>query len=462
MKYTKIVCTIGPASENVDKLKKMVAGGMDVARLNFSHGSYQNHKLLMNNVRAVSKLYGRPVGIMQDLQGPKIRIGELKAPVTVKAGEDVILGKGGLPVQFDLSKIVRAGQQVLIDDGLIELRVVKVLAKAIQCKVVLGGTIISHKGINVPESKTNFSVFTAKDKKDLTFGLQNDVDYVAMSFVRSAKDILEVKSFIKKKLKKGKAAPWVIAKIEKAQAIKELNRIIKASDAIMVARGDLGIEAAPEMVPVYQKQIIAACLRANKPVVVATQMLDSMMRNPRPTRAETSDVSNAVFDHTDAVMLSGESAFGKYPVEAVTTMTKIVRAAEASYFDNVALKKNPNVNETIREAVKVAKKHHLPIVLFSESPSLALMLSNLRQEIPVFAYSVSEESSRKLTLVWSVHPHVLKGKLDSFDIDQLWQKITLDLQKRYKFRGQKEALFMVLAPISKRGIYISAQLKKIA
>jgi pyruvate kinase len=462
MKYTKIVCTIGPASEKAEMLNKMVASGMDVARLNFSHGTYENHKMLMENVRAVSKKQGRPVAIMQDLQGPKIRIGDLKAPATVKAGEVVVLGRGGLPVQFDLSKIVKTGQRVLIDDGLIELKVQKVLTKAIQCSVVLGGTIISHKGINVPESKTNFSVFTAKDKKDLVFGLRNSVDYVAMSFVRSAKDILEVKTFINKRLKKGKSAPWVVAKIEKTQAIRDLNKIIRAADAIMVARGDLGIEAAPEMVPVYQKQIIRACLAANKPVIVATQMLDSMMRNPRPTRAETSDVSNAVFDHADCVMLSGESAFGKYPLEAVSTMNKIIKAAEVSYFDNFALRKNSNVNETIRQAIKVAKKHRSPIVLFADSPSLALMLSNLRQEIPLFAYSSDSSVARKLALVWGINPYALEAKIDGSKLDLVWETVSSDLTKRFKFKRQTDVLFMVLAPLSRKGIYISAQLKKIA
>ena len=456
MKYTKIICTIGPASEKIETLKEMILKGMNVARLNFSHGTYDNHAMLISNVREASRVTGRHVGILQDLQGPKIRLGELKQPTEIKAGQIITLGKKGFPVQYDLSKILKAGQSVLVDDGLIELRVLKVLPGAIQCEVVLGGTLISHKGINVPESKTNFSVFTEKDKKDLLFGLKQNVDLVAMSFVRKAKDITEVRSFIKKNLKKGQKVPWIIAKIEKTQAIPEIDKIIAVSDAIMIARGDLGIEAPAEMVPVYQKEIIQKCMQAQKPVVVATQMLDSMMRNPRPTRAEASDVSNAVFDHTDCVMLSGESAFGNYPVQSVAIMNKLIVAAEQSVFDIVPLRKGKDVSQVVRQAVQAAKRHKAVIVVHADSPELPIAISNLRQEIPIFTYASSEVLG-KLSMVWGVYSYSYENGTKN-----VWEDIETDLKKRYKLAPGTKAVFIGFSKRGKRAAYLSAQLKKIA
>jgi pyruvate kinase len=456
MKYTKIICTIGPASEKVEMLKKMVSGGMNVARLNFSHGTYDNHAMLIRNVREVSRLTGHHVGILQDLQGPKIRLGELKKPVTVTPGQVITLGKKGLPVQYDLSKIVKSGQSVLVDDGLIELKVLKVSPGSIQCEIVTGGVMISHKGINVPESKTNFSVFTEKDKKDLLFGLKQGVDFVAMSFVRKAADIKEVKAFIKKHLKKNQIMPWVIAKIEKTQAIPEIDKIIAASDAIMIARGDLGIEAPAEMVPVYQKTIIKKCLEVEKPVIVATQMLDSMMRNPRPTRAEASDVSNAVFDHADCVMLSGESAFGKYPLESVAIMNKLVRSAEQSVFDDVSIRKAKNVSPMVKQAAKTAKRRKAALVIHANTPELPLAISNLRQEIPIYTYA-SSESLGKLSLIWGINANLFEG-----DSEDIWADIQKDLKKKYKLPVGTKAVFIGFLKSGKRAAYLSAQLKKIA
>jgi pyruvate kinase len=418
MKLTKIVCTIGPASESVDVLRELISSGMNVARLNFSHGTYPNHKLLMKNVRQVSKELKRPIGLLQDLQGPKIRMGELKEPVTVKSGEQVILGKGGLPVQYDLSQIVGVDQRVLIDDGLVELRVLEVKPKALVCEVVQGGLIISKKGINVPESNTEFSVFTPKDKKDLEFGLKNNVDFVAMSFVRTAGDIVEVKQFIKKHLPKGAAAPWVIAKIEKTQAVRNIDAIIEVTDGIMVARGDLGIEAQEEMVPIYQKQIIRKCLEAKKPVIVATQMLDSMMRNPRPTRAEVADVANATLDNTDAVMLSGESAYGKFPRESVKKMAAIVVAAEGSLAELQPYRKIGVEDKVLKEAITIASKKRTPIVFKSNSTDLAIQISNARQDVSIFVLTENEEVARKMVLLRGVRPVIVSSdvmKAKTFD-----------------------------------------------
>ncbi len=462
MKYTKIVCTIGPASEKKEILLQMARAGMDVARLNFSHGTYANHKMLMKNIRSASKLLSKPIAILQDLQGPKIRVGELKKPLKLKEGGKVLLGRGGIPVQYDLSKIVIPGQSILIDDGLIELRTEKISKGAVFCTVKTGGTIISHKGINVPESKTEFSVFTPKDRKDLAFGLENGVDMVAMSFVRTAADILEVKNFIRSRLARsggkagGRAAPLVIAKIEKAQAIKNLDKIVAVSDGIMVARGDLGIEASEEKVPVYQKVMIKKCLAAQKPVIVATQMLDSMIRNPRPTRAEVSDVANAVLDHADATMLSGESAFGKYPLESVKAMARIIKATEKSYFDLVSLKRNFAQNPVIYEAVSMAKKAKAPIVVLSPLGETAKAISNLRQEMKIFAVSPSAEAVRKMALLWGVSGHIFEGKISE-------KKAAAEILAALKGRGVLEnatkAVFVLAKVSGKKERLVSAQVK---
>lgn len=333
MKRTKIICTIGPASENSKILTKMIQNGMDIARLNFSHGTYTNHKLLIKNIRIVAKKMHKKVEILQDLQGPKIRIGELKKPVTIKKNQAVVIGKN-FDLDFDISTTVKKGDRILIEDGLMEIKVTGVKGKLITCKVINGGKVQSHKGVNLPDSKVKFPIITEKDIADLQFGLKNGVDYVALSFVGSDKDIIQMKKLIKKYLSTGKKKPLIVAKIERRDGVKNFNKILKQTDVVMVARGDLGVEMPDWDVPVMQKDIIAKCRKARKPVIVATQMLDSMIRNPRPTRAEVSDVANAVIDRADAVMLSGESASGKYPVEAVMEMRRIIEDTEASPYDD--------------------------------------------------------------------------------------------------------------------------------
>ncbi len=462
MKYTKIVCTIGPASQGKEILTQMAKAGMDVARLNFSHGTHANHKMLMQNIRSASAAAGKPIAILQDLQGPKIRIGELKKLAALKPGEKIILGKGGMPVQYDLSKIVSPGQSILIDDGLIELRAINISRGAVLCEVKTGGVVISHKGVNVPESKTDFSVFTAKDKQDLAFGLKNGVDMVAMSFVRAASDILEVKKFMKKMLGK-KEAPWVIAKIEKLQAIKNLDEIISAADAIMVARGDLGIEASEEKVPVYQKIMIKKCLAAKKPVIVATQMLDSMMRNPRPTRAEVSDVATAVLDHADATMLSGESAFGKYPLESVRTMARIIGATEKSYFDLVSLKRNFAQDPILYEAVALAKKEKLAVVIYTPLGETAKLISNLRQEMTIRAITDSESVSKKIILFWGVESFAVKGLLRSKSVSakskHFHDEILRALSEKGALPKASKVIFIAARLSGKKEVLVSAQAK---
>lgn len=331
MKRTKIVCTLGPSSESVEQITKLINAGMNVARLNFSHGTYENHELLAKNALLASKKTGVPIAVMQDLQGPKIRVSTLEKPLEVKAGQKIVIGKD-FNMDFDVSKDVKKGHRVLIQDGLIELVADKVLNGKIFCTVKNGGAIKSHKGMNFPDTRLTSRVLTDKDIEDVKFGLTLDVDYVAISFVRHAQDILDLQKIIKKHNPKEFLLPKIIAKIELPEAIEKFDEILAVSDGIMVARGDLGVEVPAGEVPVLQKDMVKKCLEHAKPVIVATQMLESMIDNPRPTRAEVSDVANAVIDRTDATMLSGESAYGKYPLPAVKIMSETIKATERSSY----------------------------------------------------------------------------------------------------------------------------------
>src|SRR3989339_1033161 len=358
MKRTKIVCTIGPASESRSNIEKMIAAGLNVARLNFSHGTYRHHTMLIKNIRGAAKVQHRSVAILQDLQGPRIRVGNLpKAGVRVKTGDSIALvpekykpkrtNRGiYIPIQFPtLYRYVKSGHPILIDDGKIELKVTSVKQDVIHCTVRIGDVITSHRGMNFPKSVISAPAVTEKDKQDLEFGLQQNVDFVALSFVRDADDVIKLRHFISKIEKQlgrkaddfkkpAHAGSWpgthtkIIAKIERPQAVKNFERILKAADGIMVARGDLGLEMPLEDLPLIQKRIVRRCVEESKPVIVATQMLDSMIRYPMPTRAEVSDVANAILDGTDAIMLSGETATGKYPLRAVQVMTRIANEVE--------------------------------------------------------------------------------------------------------------------------------------
>ena len=330
-KKTKIICTLGPASESVKTITEMVKAGMNVARLNFSHGDHENHRLLIDNIRRVSSKLGIPLAIIQDLHGPKIRVSDLKEPINVKVGDKVVIGKD-FKLDTEVARSLKPKQRILIEDGLIELEVVRVSGRHVVCVVLSSGKIQNHKGVNLPRTKLKIPILTARDVDDLKFGLKNNVDYVALSFVRAARDVVNLRKLIAKFNPKNFALPKIIAKIEKPEAVKNFNAILREADAVMVARGDLGVEMPESQVPIIQKDIIQKCLRAAKPVIVATQMLDSMIRNPRPTRAEVSDVANAVIDQADCVMLSGESAFGKYPIRAVSEMNKIIEVTEKSHF----------------------------------------------------------------------------------------------------------------------------------
>ncbi len=343
-KRTKIVCTIGPASAIPTKLLQMIKSGMNVARLNMSHGTYASHRSMIKMISVAAKKAGEPVALLADIQGPKIRLGILpEAGVDLKNGSVVIFTTasdtyrdGILPVTYkNMHRDVKVGDRVMIDDGILEVKVTKVNGKEVSAKVVNGGKVTSHKGMNFPDTTLKVSPITDKDKKDVAFAVKQRVQWIAMSFVTRPEDVRTMRKLIRS-VSVGRVidSPLLIVKIEKHEALKRFDEILKVADAIMVARGDLGVETPAEDVPLRQKEMIAKCRAAGKPVVVATQMLDSMIRNPRPTRAEVSDVANAVIDGAQAVMLSGETATGKYPVEAVAMMQKIILDTEASKFDD--------------------------------------------------------------------------------------------------------------------------------
>ncbi len=419
-KRTKIICTIGPASNTLEKLMTLTEAGMNVCRLNFSHGTHDEHALVIQRIREVKKKTGEPLAILQDLQGPKIRVGELpKEGVTLEHGKDVIFTTGKaeipkkLPVTYmELHKDVKAGQTILLDDGLLMVKVKSVKGKDDLCDVIHGGLLTSHKGMNLPETKTSISAVSDKDRDDLRFGVEQGVDWVALSFVRSADDLRELRKMIEADEKalgmKPDAPIRIIAKIEKPEAITNIDEIIEEADGIMVARGDLGIEIPAAKVPLYQKEIIAKCLKAAKPVIVATQMLDSMIRNPRATRAEISDIANAVIDHADATMLSGETANGAYPVEAVQTMAATIEEVEASRFDDIPLQvqmgQDPQVSMTNVANVLAHASKAKAISVSSLSGQAARLVSRYRPKLPIFVGTPHDRVRAQLNLSWGVYP----------------------------------------------------------
>jgi pyruvate kinase len=426
-KRTKIVCTIGPASANEEILRAMVEAGMNVARLNFSHGTHESHAELIALIRRVAEELNHPVAIMADLQGPKIRVGKLPDEgVTLERGgefvvstaEDPALPRVGTTYKL-LHKDVAPGDRLLLDDGLMEVKVTRVEGQDIVCEVIHGGLLTSHKGINLPTATLSIPAITEKDEADMRFAVEHGVDLMALSFVRNAKEVYDLRYMIKEHeatLPAERLSEFpirLITKIEKHEAVANIKEIIEATDGIMVARGDLGIEMPAEEVPLIQKRIIDACREAAKPVIVATQMLDSMIRNPRPTRAEVSDVANAVIDHTDAVMLSGESASGKFPVESVTMMATIIRETEQSKYDDVDLKRRRMVNTTTEESVTeigsiLATEVGARLVLAASiSGDAGRLVSRYRPSLPIFVACDEDRVQRQLNLSWGVMPFIL-------------------------------------------------------
>jgi len=413
----KIICTIGPACHSEAAMRDLLRLGMDVARLNFSHGTHEDHARNIERLRRAAEKESRTVCILQDLQGPKIRTGRLERhePVLLKSGSTVIITPretAGTATRIsttfpDLAREVTVGARILLRDGLIELRVRSVSGKDVVCDVLNGGTLGEHQGINLPGTALSIPALTDKDHMDLEFGLQHGVDAVALSFVRSAADVNMVRQIV---ARHGSDTP-LIAKLEKPQAIDHLEEILEASDGVMVARGDLGVEMAPEKVPVIQKHVIRRAAVWRKPVITATQMLESMVENPRPTRAEASDVANAIFDGSDAVMLSAETASGQYPREAVAMMSRIVIEAESNMgeFTLPRRRRDPHglsVAETICESIAHAAED-LPmgaIAIFTETGNTARMISKYRPQAAIYAFTHNSTVAQRTNLYWGVHP----------------------------------------------------------
>src|SRR5260221_7159742 len=425
-RHSKIVCTVGPATRAPRMMDRLLEAGMDVARLNFSHGTHEEHAKNISMLRATAIEHENRIAILADLQGPKIRTGPLAGggPVLLRTGQRFIITTAKVlgdstrvnTVFTPLPREVHRGDRILLSDGLIELHVERVSGREVICEVANGGALGEHKGINLPGVKLRVPALTPKDRADLVFALKHGADYIAVSFVRRPEDVLLAKQLIRRA---GKDTP-VIAKLEKPEAIENLDGILQAADGVMVARGDLGVEMNPERVPVVQKTIIARAREFRRPVITAPQMLESMTQHPRPTRAEASDVANAIFDGSDAVMLSAETASGKYPVEAVGMMARIIEEAEGSIpeFARPATEEKLKVAETVAELVCHASRelHMRWIVVFTHSGFTARLISRYRPLVPIAAFSPEAETRRRLALVLGVAP---LGIPDLRKVDQL-------------------------------------------
>ncbi|WP_280769897.1 pyruvate kinase [Salipaludibacillus daqingensis] len=427
MRKTKIVCTIGPASESKEKLTNIIEAGMNVARLNFSHGDFEEHGARIKTIREASKEAGKNVAILLDTKGPEIRTqtleggeAKLEQGSTVRVSMEEVVGNNELiSVTYPgLIDDVHVGSVLLLDDGLIELKVTEITDGQLVTNVVNSGVLKNKKGVNVPNVSVNLPGITDKDAKDIEFGIEQDVDFIAASFVRRASDVFEIRQLLEKH---GADHIQIIPKIENQEGVDNIDEILEVSDGLMVARGDLGVEIPPEDVPLVQKELIKKCNKLGKPVITATQMLDSMQRNPRPTRAEASDVANAIFDGTDAIMLSGETAAGTYPVESVLTMNNIaVKTETALKYEDILRKRSKESEHSVTNAISQSVTHTAQnlqasaILTSTESGHTARMISKYRPKSPILAVTSSDRVSRALSLVWGVYPQV-GPKADSTD-----------------------------------------------
>ncbi|WP_458437089.1 pyruvate kinase [Methylorubrum extorquens] len=422
-RYAKIVATVGPATSTPEMLKSLFLAGVDTFRLNFSHGVQADHARVHAAIRALEAEVGRPIGILQDLQGPKIRVGTVRdGRLDLTTGERVRFvlegsegGKDAIPLHHpEIFAAVVPGQDLLIDDGRVRVRVVGIKAAMIEAEVITGGAVSNRKGVNLPGTLLDLSPLTEKDRADLAFGLELGVDWIALSFVQKPSDVLEARTLI------GDRA-GIMTKVEKPQALERIEDIIRLSDAVMVARGDLGVEIPHEDVPARQKELIRACRLAVKPVVVATQMLDSMVNAPAPTRAEASDVATAIYDGADAVMLSAESATGRYPIEAVAMMDRIIRSVEGhKLYHSIIAALEPGEEETPPHAVATATAtlaeavHASAIVAYTESGTTAARVARKRPAVPILALTPNIDTSRRLSLLWGAHS-VRTDDVDSYE-----------------------------------------------
>ena len=423
IKKTKIVCTLGPVSENEETLRELIKNGLNVCRLNFSHGSHEEHKGRMDLVKKLREELNMPTAILLDTKGPEIRTGKFDAPeVLLEEGQtftitmkDVMGNKEMCTVSYKgLANDVKTGDTILIDDGLVGLTVKEVNGDDIVCEVQNSGIVKNHKGVNVPGVKVNLPAITEKDRSDIEFGIEQGIDFIAASFVRKVSDVLAIREILEEN---NATHIKIISKIENQEGVDNLDEIIEVSDGIMVARGDLGVEIPTEEIPVVQKLMIKKCNEAGKPVITATQMLDSMIRNPRPTRAEVTDGANAIYDGTDAIMLSGETAAGKYPVEAVKTMATIAKRAEETMRNRrTKINKSKNVTDAISYATCTTAMDLDARAILSSTASghTARMVSKFRPDCPIIATTSDESVRRQLSLTWGVLP-VMRNKSANTD-----------------------------------------------
>ncbi len=428
LRKTKIICTIGPACDSDTMLRAMVEAGMNVARLNFSHGTHESHKVNVDRIKKIREEMDTPIALLLDTKGPEVRTGFFPEPVMLEEDSEVIIRHediDGDATQFscsykDLAKDLHPGSVVLIDDGLVEMHVERIEGQDVYCRVMNGGPVSTHKSINLPETELGLPALTAQDEADLKFAVENDIDFIAASFIRKPQDVVDIKRLLKKL---GGDNINVIAKIENREGVNNFEEILKVSDGIMVARGDLGVEIPAHEVPSIQKRLIHSCYRDGKPCITATQMLDSMIRNPRPTRAEASDVANAILDGTSAIMLSGETAAGKYPLEAVAMMDQIASYTEEqsdywAAFEQQKIYTGPSVANAVSHACCLTAKDlkAKAIIAVTHSGRTARLLSRFRPASPIIATTVSQKAFYQLALSWGVIPYIVDEKTNTDDV----------------------------------------------
>jgi pyruvate kinase len=471
---TKIICTIGPATQSVEMMVRLIEAGMDVARLNFSHGVREQHQKLIENLKQASSITGEHITILQDLGGPKIRTGLLEQKSVVLATGDLftftargVSGNAKIvsTTYQQLAQDVKIGDTILVDDGKMTFRVESTTETDVVCRVVNGGILSEKKGMNLPGVRVSLPSFTEKDSDDLKFGLANDIDYVALSFVRSEKDIRNLREFLVKEAPKGKRIP-IVAKIERGEAVEDINSIVAASDVIMVARGDLGVEVPTEDVPIIQKMVVRLCNEEGVPVIVATQMLESMIESPRPTRAEANDVANAVLDGADAVMLSGETSIGKYPIEAVQTMDRVIKKAEIRYQDHFDVARpRAHYEFTMPDAISRAacvmanEIGAKAIVVITHSGFSAINTAKYRPKALILAVTGREKILRRLNLVWGVRGIIVPDFVA--ETDTAFQRINEELRKLNYVQSGDYLIYTVGLPLLSRGTTNSIKIEKV-
>jgi pyruvate kinase len=465
----KIIATIGPSSSDKATLKRLFLAGMDVARLNFSHGTHEEHRQVILSLRQLSDETKKPVSILQDLQGPKLRVGQLPPEgISLNQNDRVRLFSAGenvldkenkesiaqIPVELpEIFEVVKKGNSILLDDGEMELTVDEVYERELTAKVKLGGILYSHKGINLPGVQLKVNTFTEKDREDLVFGIKNGIDLVALSFVHTADDMRKLRQSMQD-IDPEKSDIPIIAKLERPEAIDHLDEILEISDGVMVARGDLAVETSPDQVPIYQKEIIQSANRQGKIVITATQMLESMMQHSRPTRAEASDVANAIFDGTDIVMLSGETAVGRFPAKSIETMSTIVLTAEQNFpkwghlHPSSREPAQDDATSTTRAARELAHDRNVElIVVFTVSGRTALLMSKERPCVPIIAFTPNQRTYQRLNIFWGVRPFLVPF---ASSVEEMINHVEANLLSNQVIQSGKQVVIVCGYPVGKR------------